>query len=53
MIEISLIIPCYNEEKTIEKLLINLKKIGNLIVVDDCSNDSTPTILKKFNLKFI
>ena len=34
-------------------MLQRLKKIGNLIVVDDCSNDSTPTILKKFNFKII
>ncbi len=51
--KVAIIIPIFNEEKTIEKLLINLKKIGNLIVVDDCSNDSTPTILKKFNFKII
>ncbi len=51
--EIAIVIPIFNEEKTIEPLLINLKKIGSLIAVDDCSNDSTPLILKKFNLKII
>ena len=51
--KVAIIVPIFNEEKTIEKLLINLKKIGNLIVIDDCSNDSTPTILKKFNFKII
>lgn len=51
--EIAIVIPIFNEEKTIEHLLINLKKIGSLIAVDDCSNDSTPLILKKFNLKII
>tara|TARA_Y100000591_G_scaffold307708_1_gene307334 strand:- start:1587 stop:2240 length:654 start_codon:yes stop_codon:yes gene_type:complete len=51
--KVAIILPIFNEEKTIKKLLINLKKIGSLIVVDDCSNDSTQTILKNFNFKII
>ena len=51
--KVAIIVPIFNEEKTIEKLLINLKKIGSLIVVDDYSSDSTPKILKKFNFKII
>ena len=48
--KISIIIPCYNEEKTLETII---KKISNLkdlnkeiIVIDDCSNDNSINILK-------
>lgn len=51
--KLSIIIPVFNEEKTIEQVLqkiseVNLKKIEKeIIVVDDCSFDSTSQILKK------
>ncbi len=50
---ISLIIPAYNEEKTIENT-INIsipllkKELLEIIVVNDCSSDNTLKILKKF-----
>ena len=51
--KISVIIPCYNEEKTImevvrsvEKELINLKKSFEIIVVDDSSTDNSLIELK-------
>jgi len=49
--KISIIIPCYNEEKTIVKIvekinaLINLDK--EIILVDDGSNDGTVDIIEK------
>ena len=51
---ISIIIPCYNEEQYIEELLISLiENISNykfeIIVVDDCSEDSTFLRLENFN----
>ena len=54
--KLSIIIPCYNEKKTIEpllkKILISLKnyKIENyeIIVVDDGSTDDTNKILNAF-----
>ncbi len=54
MIKLTIIIPVYNEIKTIEKLLnkiirLNIKK--QIIVVDDGSSDGTQSILKKFNKK--
>ena len=50
---ISILIPCYNEEKNIIEILIkvNQVKINNIkkeiIVIDDCSKDKSLKILKK------
>ncbi len=54
---VSVIIPCYNEEATIEELLLRVEKadFGNwekeIIVVDDGSKDSTRTLLSKYKEK--
>ncbi len=55
---VDIIIPVYNEEKTIENILeilentdfCNLNK--NFIIVDDCSTDATREILKKYEEKY-
>jgi len=52
--KLSLIIPVFNEESTIEKLLKKVidAKLGilkEIIVIDDASTDSTSNILNKFN----
>jgi len=48
--KISIIIPCFNEEKTIllviNKILSNYHGEKEIIVIDDCSNDKTREILK-------
>ena len=48
--KISIIIPCFNEEKTISlvinKILSNYPGEKEIIVIDDCSNDKTREILK-------
>ncbi len=55
---LSVIIPCYNEEKNIEELLkrVNDVEINNIrkeiIVVDDCSTDDSRKVLEK-NKKII
>ncbi|MBU4467012.1 glycosyltransferase, partial [Patescibacteria group bacterium] len=52
--KLSIIIPVFNEEKTIKKVLESVLKqdIGNwekeIIVIDDHSNDDTAEILKQF-----
>jgi len=53
--KLSILIPTYNEERTIEKLIdlvkkVPLGKIGReIIVIDDCSSDGTPKILDKYS----
>ena len=48
---LSIIIPTYNERKTIEKIVNRILKIKSLkkeiIIVDDASNDGTSQLLKK------
>lgn len=59
---VSIIIPAYNEEKTIKEVLdivksVDLSKLGlekEIIVIDDCSSDSTAAIVaKEFGVKLI
>jgi glycosyltransferase involved in cell wall biosynthesis len=56
---VSIIIPSYNSEKTIKACLDKITKESErlkseIIVVDDCSNDKTPEIIKTFqNIKLI
>ena len=49
--KLSIIIPCYNECKTIEAIINKIKNLNNyekeIIVIDDCSNDGTKEILEK------
>jgi dolichol-phosphate mannosyltransferase len=50
--KLSLIIPVYNEEKTIEKVLNEILKIKypierEIIIIDDCSRDKTLKIINK------
>lgn len=53
--KLSVIVPAYNEEKTIWKVLDKLKSvelIGNfqkeIVIVNDCSTDNTETVAKRF-----
>lgn len=54
---LSIVIPVYNEEKTISAVLdaVNLVDIGEIkkeiIVVDDCSKDGTQDVLKTYQNK--
>ena len=48
---ISVIVPVYNEEKTIKKVLhelANIKEVNEIIVIDDNSIDKTIEIIKSF-----
>ncbi|MEM4525962.1 MAG: glycosyltransferase family 2 protein [Methanothermobacter sp.] len=47
--DVTIIVPAYNEEKTILRVLGKLKDRGyTIIVVDDGSTDSTPYLLRRF-----
>ena len=54
--KISIIIPCYNEEKTLSKIVDKVLKFKKyekeIIIVDDCSNDSTPNIINDLISRF-
>ena len=56
MLKLSIIIPAYNEEKTIKIVIarvinVKLKEISKeIIVVDDCSKDKTRSILNKIKI---
>ena len=47
--KVSIIIPCYNEKNTIEKIIeaVRTAQVQNkeIIVVDDCSNDGNPNLV--------
>jgi glycosyltransferase involved in cell wall biosynthesis len=51
---ITIIIPCFNEEKTIEKIIEKVKKYNDhkleIIIVDDCSTDKTSSIINKITI---
>ena len=54
---LSMVVPCYNEEKdiggTIESLLnIGYKGLKKIIVVDDCSTDNSYKIMKEYAKKY-
>ena len=54
---LSIVIPCYNEERTIEAILQEVEDVElgktkkEVIIVDDCSKDNTRKILKKLQKK--
>lgn len=54
MNKLSVVIITFNEEKNIERCLLSVKDIADeIVVVDSLSTDSTKTICRKFNTRFI
>jgi glycosyltransferase involved in cell wall biosynthesis len=49
--KVSIVIPCYNEKDTIERIVEAVRKAPlasrEIIVVDDCSHDGTQAVLKE------
>jgi len=54
--KISIIIPCFNEEKTLSQIIDKVLKFKSfekeIIIVDDCSEDNTPHIINDLLIKF-
>lgn len=56
MKKLLIVIPAYNEEDNIEKVLKDIKKnidYADILVIDDCSKDNTREIVEKNNVKCI
>lgn len=60
MIKIAIVIPCYNEQDSIEKVIAELAMLPinptytlTPVVVNDCSKDNTLQILKKINCVYL
>lgn len=50
-----IIIPSYNEAENLPKILDELSRLdhSDVLVIDDCSNDNTPDVLKKYNVNYV
>jgi len=56
MYKIIVLIPCYNEEKNIERVVGNIGKFSSSIdylIINDCSNDSTTMICDKKGYNYL
>jgi len=47
--KVAIIVPAFNEEETIKRVIDSLVNYGNIIVIDDASTDSTPNIVARSN----
>ena len=47
--KIVFVIPAYNEEKNLKKVILKFKKIGKVVVVNDSSGDRTKAIASKYS----
>ena len=49
--KLAIIIPAFNEEKTISNIVKKSKKYGKVLVINDASNDRTMLLAKKNGAK--
>ena len=47
--KIVFVVSAYNEEKNIKKVILQFKKIGTVLVINDNSKDQTGTIASKYS----
>mgnify|MGYP002516294788 CR=1 FL=1 len=51
-----IVIPCYNEQESIERVVANLKEkapFADYLIVNDCSRDNTEKILRANGMNYI
>lgn len=48
-----IIIPAFNEEKTIRKIVEEAIPFGDVLIVNDCSTDSTKNIVSEYDIKIL
>ena len=56
LLKILVIIPCYNEQESIERVVANLKEqapFADYLIVNDCSRDNTEKILRANGMNYI
>ncbi|HAU99256.1 MAG: Glycosyl transferase family 2 [Microgenomates group bacterium GW2011_GWF2_45_18] len=56
VVSLSVLVPAYNEEKTIQRVLgqlLEIRRIKEIIVIDDCSTDSTAKKVRSVKSKKI
>ena len=51
--DLLILIPAFNEDKTIQKVIKKAKKYGDVLIVDDGSKDETAKKSKQFGAKII
>jgi glycosyltransferase involved in cell wall biosynthesis len=51
--ELIIVIPVFNEEKTLRNIILRCKNHGDLIFINDCSTDKSIEIIKKYKVKSI
>ncbi len=57
-VKLSLVVPCFNEEDTLEKCIARVREIADgslsleIIIVDDCSTDRSLAIAKELEARF-
>lgn len=52
---LSVVIPAYNEERTLSQIVDRVSKVPQLlevVIVDDCSSDRTPEVLRDLSAKY-
>ena len=49
MKKIIFLVPAFNEEKNLKKVILDFKKFGKVLVINDASKDKTKTIAKKYS----
>jgi len=55
-VKILVIIPCYNEQESIERVVANLKAkapFADYLIINDCSTDNTEKILRENGMNYI